>query len=173
VNTIIGGWEISGILTARSGLPFHLATVSWPKTFIFDAANGVPVVINGDQNALKASIHNTPAGIQFFADPDAALAAVRYPIHGEIGNRNALHSQPYWNVDSAVLKNFRLPWSETQRIQLRWESYNLFNHNVFAPPSTNNNPAINALNIGAGNFGIITAVQSTARVMQFGLRWDF
>jgi hypothetical protein len=72
------------------------------------------------------------------------------------------------------LKNFRLPWSETQRLQLRWESFNLFNHNVFAPPSTNaNNPAINALNIGAGNFGIITTVQSTARVMQFGLRWDF
>jgi Carboxypeptidase regulatory-like domain len=174
VNAIIGGWEISGILTARSGLPFHLATVSWPKTFIFDGGNGVPVIINGDPNALKASIHDTPDGIQFFADPDAALAAVRYPIHGEIGNRNVLRSQPFWNVDSAVLKNFRLPWSETQRLQLRWESFNLFNHNVFAPPSTNaNNPAINALNIGAGNFGIITTVQSTARVMQFGLRWDF
>ncbi len=173
VNAIIGGWQVSGILTARSGLPFHLATVSWPKTFIFDAANGVPVVINGDINALKASIHDTPAGIQFFADPDAALAAVRYPTHGEIGNRNVLRSQPFWNVDSAVLKNFRLPWSETQRLQLRWESYNLFNHNVFAPPSTSGNPAVNALNIGAGNFGIITAVQSTARVMQFGLRWDF
>ena len=172
-NAIIGGWEFTGILTARSGLPFHLATVSWPKTFIFDAANGVPVIINGDAKALKESIHDTPAGIQFFADPDAALAAVRYPVHGEIGNRNVLHSQPFWNVDSAVLKNFRLPWSETQRIQLRWESYNLFNHNVFAPPSTNNNPGINALNIGAGNFGIITTVQSTARVMQFGLRWDF
>ena len=173
LNTIIGGWEVTGILTARSGLPFHLATVSWPKTFIFDAGNGVPVVITGDQNALKASIHDTPSGIQFFADPDAALAAVRYPIHGEIGNRNVLRSQPFWNVDSAVLKNFKLPWSETQRLQLRWESYNLFNHNVFAPPSTSNNPSINALNIGAGNFGIITAVQSTARVMQFGLRWDF
>jgi hypothetical protein len=172
-NAIIGGWQVSGILTARSGLPFHLATVSWPRSFIFDAGNGVPVIVDGDRNALKASVHDTPAGIQFFADPEAALAAVRYPRHGEIGNRNVLRSTPYWNVDSAVLKNFRLPWSETQRLQLRWESYNLFNHNVFAPPSTNNNPNVNALNIGAGNFGIITAVQSTARVMQFGLRWDF
>ena len=42
VNTIIGGWEISGIFTARSGLPFSLATASWPRTFIFDGANGVP-----------------------------------------------------------------------------------------------------------------------------------
>lgn len=173
LNTIIGGWQVSGIVTARSGLPFHLATVSWPKTFIFDGGNGVPVVITGDRNALRPSIHDTPAGIQFFADPDAALAAVRYPRHGEIGNRNAIRSTPFWNVDSSVSKNFRLPWSETQRLQIRWESYNLFNHNVFAPPSTSNNPAANALNIGSGNFGILTAVQSTARVMQFGIRWDF
>ena len=173
LNAIIGGWEVSGIVTARSGLPFHLATVSWPRTFIFDAANGVPAVLTGDPSVLRASIHDTPNGIQFFADPEAALAAVQYPRHGQIGSRNVLRSQPFWNVDSAVLKNFRLPWSETQRLQLRWESYNLFNHNVFAPPSTNNNPNLNALNIGAGNFGIITAVQSTARVMQFGLRWDF
>ncbi len=173
LNTIVGGWEVTGIFTARSGLPFHLATVSWPKTFIFDGGNGVPVVLTGDLNALRAGIHDTPDGIQFFADPQAALAAVRYPRHGEIGNRNIIRSQPYWNVDSAVLKNFKLPWSETQRLQLRWEAYNLFNHNVFAPPSTNGDPNINALNIGASNFGIITAVQSTARVMQFGLRWDF
>ena len=171
LNTIIGGWELTGIVTARSGLPFHLATTSWPRTFIFDSANGVPVVLSGDTNALKASIHDTPSGIQFFADPEAALAAVRYPRHGEIGNRNVLRSQPFWNVDSAVLKNFRL--GENHRIQLRWEAYNLFNHNVFAPPSTANDPNSNALNIGATNFGIITAVQSTARVMQFGIRWDF
>jgi hypothetical protein len=173
VNAIIGGWEISGIFTARSGLPFSLATVSWPRSFIFDAANGVPTVLSGDLSVLKASIHDTPSGIQFFADPNAVLAVAQYPRHGQVGSRNVLRSQPFWNVDSALLKSFKLPWSETQRIQLRWESYNLFNHNVFAPPSTNNDPNINALNIGASNFGIITQVQSTARVMQFGLRWDF
>lgn len=173
LNTIIGGWEVAGIFTARSGLPFSLATVSWPRTFIFDGGNGVPTVLEGDLSVLKASIHDTPAGIQFFADPEAVLAVAKYPRHGQVGSRNVLRSQPYWNVDSAVLKNFKLPWSETQRIQLRWEAYNLFNHNVFSPPSTNNDPNINALNIGASNFGIITAVQSTARVMQFGLRWDF
>ncbi|HKG79550.1 MAG TPA: hypothetical protein VKA78_09025, partial [Pyrinomonadaceae bacterium] len=171
LNQIIGGWELTGILTARSGLPFHLATTSWPRSFIFDAANGVPVVLSGDSSALKASIHDTTSGIQFFADPDAALAAVSYPRHGQIGNRNVLRSQPFWNVDTAVLKNFKL--GENHRIQLRWESYNLFNHNVFAPPSTANDPNSNALNIGATNFGIITTVQSTARVMQFGIRWDF
>jgi hypothetical protein len=166
VNQIIGGWQITGIFAARSGLPFSLATSSWPRTFIFDGANGVPAVISGDANALRASIHDLPDGtIQFFADREAARAATSYPRHGEAGNRNVLRSQPFWNVDTAVLKNFSLPWSETQKLQIRWEAYNLFNHNVFAPPTT--------IDIGAAGFGNITTVQSTARVMQFGVRWDF
>ena len=172
VNSIIGGWELSGIFTARSGLPFSLATSSWPRTFIFDGANGVPAVLSGDLSVLKASIHNTANGqIQFFADPNAVhnpttgTGVAQYPRHGQAGNRNVLRSTPYWNVDTNLMKKFRLPWSETQTIQLRWESYNLFNHNVFAPPTT--------IDIGSTTLGNVTTVQSTARVMQFGLRWDF
>ncbi|HET6976123.1 MAG TPA: carboxypeptidase-like regulatory domain-containing protein [Pyrinomonadaceae bacterium] len=170
VNAVIGGWEVSGIFTARSGLPFGLATASWPRTFIFDGANGVPAMLSGDLSVLRASIHNTPNGqIQFFADPNAVhnpntgTGVAQYPRHGQAGSRNVLRSQPFWNVDSLLMKNFKLPW-EGQRIQFRWEAYNLFNHNVFAPP---------AIDIGSTNLGSITTVQSTARVMQFGLRWEF
>jgi hypothetical protein len=171
VNAIIGGWEISGIFNARSGLPFSLATSSWPRTFIFDNANGVPAVLSGDLSVLKASIHDTPQGIQFFADPNAVhnpntgTGVAQYPHHGQAGSRNALRSSPFWSVDSALLKNFKAPWSESQRFQLRWESYNLFNHNVFAPPAV--------IDIGSQSLGQITGVQSTARVMQFGFRWEF
>ena len=166
VNAIIGGWSLSGIFTARSGLPFSLATSSWPRTFIFSGANGVPPVIDGNANALRESIHDTPGGsIQFFADPEAALAALRYPRHGEIGNRNALRGPGFWNLDTALLKNFRLPWSETQRLQIRWEAYNALNHHSFALPSS--------IDIGSTSFGQVTGSASTARVMQFGVRWDF
>jgi hypothetical protein len=171
VNAIIGGWEITGIFNARSGLPFSLATSSWPRTFIFDGANGVPAVLSGDLSVLQASIHDTANGIQFFADPNAVhnpntgTGVAQYPRHGQAGSRNALRSSPFWSVDSALLKNFKLPWSETQRIQIRWESYNLFNHNVFAPPAV--------IDIGSQSLGQITGVQSTARVMQFGFRWEF
>jgi hypothetical protein len=165
LNTIIGGWQITGIFTARSGLPYSLATVSWPRSFIFDGANGVPAVIDGNVNALKPSIHDGPGGtIQYFADQEAARAAAHYPKHGEIGNRNFLRSTPFWNLDTAVLKNFKLPWSESQRVQLRWESFNAFNKHVYGIPDTD---------IGSPTFGQVTTSQSTARVMQFGIRWDF
>ncbi|MBV8857466.1 MAG: carboxypeptidase regulatory-like domain-containing protein [Acidobacteria bacterium] len=166
VNSIIGGWTFTGIFTARSGLPFSLATSSWPTSYIFDGNNGVPAVTFGDPNALRPSIHNAPDGtLQFFADPEAALAAVGYPRHGEPGNRNALRGPGFWNMDAALLKNFRLPWSETQRLQIRAEAYNVFNHNSFALPSS--------LDIGSTSFGQVTGSSSTPRVMQFGVRWDF
>ena len=166
VDAIVGGWTFSGIFSARSGLPFQLATSSWPTSFIFDGANGHPAITDGDRNALRASIHDAPDGtIQFFADPEAALAAVRYPRHGQPGNRNTLRGPGYWNLDTALLKNFRLPWSETQRLQIRWESYNVFNHHSFALPSSTD--------IGSSTFGQITTSASNPRVMQFGVRWDF
>jgi len=146
-------------------LPFSLATVSWPRSFIFDGANGVPALLTGNGAALREQIHDGPDGtIQFFADSEAARNSTSYPQHGQIGSRNALRSSPFWNVDTALLKNFKLPWSEKQRLQVRWEAYNLFNHNVFGVPDTD---------IGSTTFGQVTTVQSTARVMQFGIRWDF
>ena len=166
VDAIIGGWTFSGIFTARSGLPFGLATSAWPTTFIFDGANGHPAVTFGDPNALRPNIHDAEDGtIQFFADPQAALAAVRYPRHGEPGNRNALRGPGFWNLDTALLKNFRLPWSETQRLQIRWEAYNAFNHHSFGLPSSTD--------IGSSTFGQVTGSASAPRVMQFGVRWDF
>jgi hypothetical protein len=165
LNQIIGGWQVSGIFGARSGLPFSIASVIWPRTYFFDGANGVPGVIDGPRELFRPSIHDVAGGqIQFFEDPDAAAAATRYPRHGEVGNRNALRSTPYWGFDSLVTKNFKLPWSETQRLQIRWEAYNAFNHHVYGVPVTTPD---------ATNFGQVTTSQSTARVMQFGIRWDF
>ena len=73
----------------------------------------------------------------------------------------------FWNVDTAVLKNFQLPGSETRRVQFRWESFNLFNHNSFGLPTGN------GLNIGSTQFGQITSSAGTPREMQFALRLEF
>jgi hypothetical protein len=166
LNQIIGGWQVSGIFSARSGLPFSLATSSWPRSFFFDSNFGVPAVITGDASLFRPSIHNGPGGtVQFFADPDAALAGTEYPRHGQPGNRNSLRSTPFYNLDTLVTKNFRLPWSETQRLQIRWEAYNALNHHTYSIPSS--------IDIGSTTFGQVTGSASAARVMQFGIRWDF
>jgi hypothetical protein len=160
-NAFIGGWQFTGIFQFRSGLPFSTTTGSFPVGFVFDS----PAVLNSrDVSALQEQIHDTGSTIQFFADPAKALAAVRYPRHGEMGNRNTFRGPIFWTADTAVLKNFKMPKSETMKLQLRWESYNAFNHHSYGLPNAA---------IGSTSFGLITTSASVPRVMQFGLRFMF
>jgi len=167
LNTAIGGWQVSGIATWRTGLAFGTTTGAFPVGFNFNS----PAALNGNASALRESIHDTGSTIQFFGDPLAVFdatkplsGAVRYPQHGEIGNRNILRGPGFWNTDLAVLKNFKL-WSESKRLQFRWEMYNAFNHNAFSLPST--------LSIASSALGLITTSATTPREMQFALRFEF
>jgi hypothetical protein len=168
VNQIIGGWQVSGIYVYRSGLPFSTTTGSFPVGFNFNS----PAALNGSIAALRGTIHDDDDGtIQFFNnplnvfDPSSPQAGLlRYPRHGEIGSRNVLRGPGFWNLDTALLKNFQMPWSESHRLQIRWEAFNLFNHNSFGLP--------NAL-ITSPAFGQITTSASTPREMQFAIRYEF
>ena len=169
VNQIIGGWEYTGIFTARSGVPFSTTTTAFPVGFNF---NSPAAYNNTNVAALQGSIHDASNGtIQFFANPTTVFdpanptaGVIRFPHHGEIGNRNVFRGPGFWNLDTALLKTFKMPWSESQTLQVRWESFNLFNHNSFALP---------AVGITGTTFGTITASSSAPREMQFALRYSF
>jgi hypothetical protein len=169
VNQIIGGWEVTGIFTARSGLPFGTTTTAFPVGFNFNS----PAAYNSaNVGALQEGIHDATNGtIQFFADPTVVFnsanptaGVLRFPHHGEIGARNILRGPSFWNLDTALLKTFKMPWSETQNLQIRWESFNLFNHNSFGLP---------AVGITGTTFGTITTSASAPREMQFAFRYTF
>ena len=169
LNQIIGGWEVTGIFTARSGLPFGTTTTAFPLGFNFNS----PAAFNTtNAAALQGNIHDASNGtIQFFDNPTAVFdpanptaGAIRFPHHGEIGNRNTFRGPGFWNMDTAVLKNFKMPWSEQQALQIRWESFNLFNHNSFGLP---------AIGITGTTFGSVTTSASIPREMQFAFRYSF
>ena len=163
-DRIIGGWEVSGIYTWRTGFAFSTTTDAFPVGFNFNS----PGVLTGSKSALETSIHTVGTGkgasLQLFKDPAAALAAFGDNTHGEIGNRNDLRGPHFWNVDLAILKNFKMPWKESHRLQLRAEMYNGLNHPSFNVPNTN---------IHSGTFGVISSEASSPREMQFALRYDF
>jgi len=161
LDAVIGGWNIAGIFTARSGLPANSGTGAFPVVFSAES----PAVLVGDRSVFESNIRDEGSGIQYFADPDAVLAALRFPRHGETGNRNLFRSEGFWKIDAVVSKKFMMPWSEKHFLTFRAEAYNLTNSNFFAPA---------ALDISSpGTFGRITASQSTPRVLQFALRYDF
>lgn len=164
LDAVVGGWSVSGIFSARSGLPLTAYSNAWSVT-VFTADNaGVPAVLTGDRSLFAANIRNDGSGIQYFADPAAVQAALRYPRHGEVGNRNIFRSEGFWNIDLALSKKFSMPWSENHRLTLRAEAYNLTNSNFFGAPD---------LTFGSTNFGRVTTSQSTPRVLQFAARYDF
>jgi hypothetical protein len=170
VNQIIGGWEVTGIFTARSGLPFGTTTTAFPVGFNFNS----PAAQNlRNAPALRPTIHDDPAtgAIQFFRDPSVVFSSsrptetvFRFPHHGEVGNRNFLRGPGFWNLDTALIKTWRMPWSESQNLQLHWQAFNVFNHNSFGLP---------AVGITGTTFGQITTSSSVAREMQFALRYNF
>jgi hypothetical protein len=172
VNTILGGWSTSGILRYRTGFPFTTHTGTFPINFTQDA----PAVFNGDRSAVRQGIHTDPTtgAIQFFANQDAALGAFSFPFGGDTGTRNPIHGPSFTNLDVAVYKNFTMPWSEHQKLQFRWEAFNVFNHTNFAVPGdptslTNSNNILN----NPQAFGVINATAGSPRQLQVSLRFDF
>jgi len=158
-NAFIGGWQLSGIFAARSGLPFSTTTGSFPVSYIFNS----PAVLVGDTNALNGKIDASGVNVTFFKDGPAALAAFRNVHGGETGARNNLRGPYFWNVDLSLAKNFALPW-EGQRLQIRMDAFNAFNKNFFGLPNAN---------INSTAFGNITASSNSPREVQFAIRYDF
>jgi hypothetical protein len=168
LNQIIGGWQVAGIVTWRSGFAFPVQGNASTTTFDTSA---YPLFI-GNSSALAVNPHPDPnlsGGLQLFANPTAALAAFAPPTGLQVGSRDELRGPHFSNTDLALSKNFPL-FGEKYKLQFRTEAYNVFNHPNFALPQN--------INFEAPNFGQIVSTVSnsgdeSARVLQFALRLDF
>ncbi|MFZ0979430.1 MAG: carboxypeptidase regulatory-like domain-containing protein [Candidatus Acidiferrales bacterium] len=166
LNEVIGGWSVSGIVTAHTGFPFSVGS----GTFPIDFTQVAPAVFIGNQSDLKAGVHVVPVPgsapeIQYFSNPTNAQDAFTFPFGGGTGNRNEVRGPGYWNVDFAILKSFAMPWSENHKLEFRAEGFNLFNHVNFAPPS--------ASILSPGNFGALSSTENDARQFQLALKYSF
>lgn len=162
VDTLLGGWSLSGIISARSGLAFSPGTnlASFPLGFNLAS----PAILTGPLSAFNSDVRAIGANIQYFADPVAAQAALRYPRHGELGGRNLLRGPSFYGADMGLAKKFAMPWSETHRLSIRADAFNITNSNAFALPNVTKDST---------SFGFITGSANNPREIQFGIRYDF
>jgi hypothetical protein len=164
LDEVIGGWQVSGIVTWRTGLA--LPVQSGVSTTSLAADNGA--LFTGSPAAVSTSLHTDTKNnnqIQFFTDPTKAAAAFS-PVTGlQVGNRDTMRGPHFSNADLGVAKNFRLS-KERYRLIFRADAFNAFNHPNFALPNTN---------INTSTFGVITATvgQEESRVLQMSLRFTF
>jgi hypothetical protein len=178
-HTLLGGWQVSGITVAQSGLPF---TVTNGTTFGDNAGVG-----NGVGTGSRPDLVGNPnASIPQTEFPDvrgpviynpAAFALPTGLTFGNVG-RNTLNYPGRLNFDFGTFKRFAI--NERAGFEFKWECFNLFNHTQF-DQIDNQGQGTNGIamdtadpgaNLDSSNFLHLTGAHAPRR-MQFGLRFYF
>lgn len=150
INYAIGGWRLNGITSLTSGLPYTV-TVSSDVANIGNTGYERPNLV-GNPNLSNPNIN------EWFNT--SAFAVPAQYTYGDVG-RNSLRADWYKDVDFSVLRDF--PVFEAQRFEFRAEGFNVTNTPTWGTPNSS---------MGSG-FGVVSATRSTARELQFALKYIF
>ncbi len=154
-KVIGGGWQVSGITQARSGLPYTI-TCGACTALTGDGVLRPNLILPDD--VLTGNNGHTGAPVLNLA----AFAPVSgYAVYGNLG-RNTQHGPSAINFDISAGKSFKV--TERQRILFRAELLNAFNHPNWGLPDANISDG--------GNFGRVFNV-TTGRNIQLVGRYEF
>jgi hypothetical protein len=170
-NRLLGGWEVAGIASARTGLPVNI-TVSRTAAALPDGNTssqrpnlvpGVPIY------AANQSINN-------WFNP----AAFSAPANGTWGNlgRYIANGPGAFEIDSSLQKRFRV--TERLALNFRAAAYNLANHPEYKTPGASVGSVSGTAIKPTASFGRITGVLNTGatgtgapRRIEFMFRAEF
>jgi hypothetical protein len=152
-DKFIGGWQLSGILLLRSGLPFNVTQSQAVQST--GTANR--------PNRIGSGELDNPTVDQWFDTSAFKPTADSTGTYGNAG-RNILRAPGQVNVDFSLVKNTR--FRERFEHQLKFEFFNAFNHAQFAAPNGT---------IGSSTQGQITSLffGATARQIQIAMKLRF
>lgn len=165
-RAILGGWQLSGIATARTGLPVNVV-ISRSNAVLPDLFS----VSGSERPDLVPGVSLTPPGGRTPTDwiNPAAFAVPASGTFGDAG-RNLVRAPGLWQVDSALSKTISL--TERLGVQFRAEVFNLFNRAQYGSPQANLSSPL--------SFGVITTPvnqgatgSGTPRQFQLALRFSF
>jgi hypothetical protein len=158
LDHLISHWQISGIQTLQSGLPFT-PQLSYNPSDDGDTRN--PVRPSVDPNFAGRVILG---GADRYFDPNAFIQ----PLPGTYGDagRNTLQGPRLYETDLSLAKRFA--FREHLNLQFRAEFFNLFNRANLNTP----NPVVYAAATGepSPTAGVITSTSTTSRQVQLGLK---
>ena len=146
MKTLLGGWEISGIVTAETGAPINIGlsgnTVCSivPNCYVRPNESGTPHNPHTQAEWFDTSIYSAPACA---TGADCWGNTPKNSVWGP-GRDN-------WNV--SLFKNFVLSESRGSNLQFRAEFFNVWNHTQWEADGLNNGISNN---LGSSNFGQIT-----------------
>ena len=157
VDAFLGGWALTGISTATTGLPINLSytpssafTVSGFPTYRPNT-NGQGILLPEGERSVQ----------QFFNVANLSIPTDPSQPFGNLG-RNVVRGYDFFQFDLGLHKQFGL-WNEASRLEFRAEAFNLSNRSNFKAPDGN---------LSNNSFGTTTST-FPARQIQFALKLYF
>ena len=163
-QSLLGNWQVNGILSLRSGQPFTLRSNACLEVTEDSNACG-PTLATGNANAVPTG-GRTPNEWFNTANfvPIANLTTAQRLSQGNVGIQSNI-GPPTRTLDFSVFKDF--PFTERMKIQFRAEGTNVANTPQYQTSSLDANQQ-------DANFGKITGTQAgSERHIQFALRLMF
>ncbi|MGD0696333.1 MAG: TonB-dependent receptor [Terriglobia bacterium] len=165
-RAIFGGWQLSGIGTARTGLPVNVV-INRSNSVLPDKYS----MSGAERPNLVPGVSLIPPGGQ---TPNHWINAAAFttPARGTYGDagRNLVRAPGLWQADLAMVK--KVPLKDRLDMELRVEAFNLFNRAQFGIPQANLSSPL--------SFGVITTLvnqgatgSGTPRQFQLALRLSF
>jgi hypothetical protein len=186
-DKLVGGWELSGLGTWTSGAPITFVDTRGTLNRSGRSARQTPLSTlnnqgiqglsgifeaNGNIYFINPSVINTTgraAESPTITGPTPFAGQVFFnTLPGQTGNigRALIDGPKFFNLNMALLKNIK--FTETMRIQLRVEAFNVINNVNF-----NISAAQQLQNINSTTFGQLTSTSGSPRELQFAARFEF
>jgi hypothetical protein len=171
-NAALGGWQLTGILTAYSGPPFTVVS-SGVLTALGESSRPNRMATG----TLAEGSHGGRRGVDYAWFDVTAFEAVPpcdtpktcpasphgfQPFAPGNSGRNILDGSGKWAFNAGLMKNFRP--REGHTLQFRYELFNALNHPNFGQPNAT---------FDSVTGGTITSTSGVPRQMQFALRYEF
>jgi hypothetical protein len=156
VRNVVGGWEISGIVTMESGLPINLNLTNNQRGN-FVGGNNRPDQV-GAIGYQHSPVTCTPAcGQQILYFNPTSFVNPALGAWGTLAH-NGLTGPGRDNWNLSLFKSFTLSESRGSRLELRLETFNTWNHTQFQNVDTG---------LGDSKFGQFTSAFDP-RILQLG-----
>jgi hypothetical protein len=158
LKTTLGGWEVSGIVTAISGAPLNIG---------LSGQNVASIIPNTANRPNLSGTMINPHTVQQWFDP----SVFSMPAPGTWGSEphNGVRGPGRNNWNISLFKNFLFNEEHGTRLQFRAEFFNIWNHPQWVGDTQNGGISTN---FGASNFGAVTSAYDP-RTIQLALKLSF
>jgi hypothetical protein len=168
LRMVASNWRVNGIFRAQSGAPLTVTT---------GADRAMSGIISGATTNQRANLISGDGYGDKSLNQWLDRAEFAQPALGTLGNseRGGWRGPSRWMIDMVVARMFRI--AGTQEVELRLETFNLTNRFNMGVPVTNlqnqNFGRILGGNGGGSGTAAETALGTTPRVLQFGIKYRF